>query len=176
MPRLTRSEVGVLLGLAALVGTVLGSILGIHYYNTHSGDWRIGVAAVAIAVGVAIGSVAAAVITWFAIDITMTVVKDLFDVIPALGAIAAGIYLLQYQSGGDSVTGTSWFEIIGHGMGIYFIAKGLFIGRTTYLQVDARNKLAELVALVGAAPEAQPPPPAVRARVDDLPNAPATEA
>jgi hypothetical protein len=130
MTRLSRKEAIVGLAVAALIGAVVGVLLGLSYYNNHVGDWTIGVRALAIGVGVTIGAIAAAVLAWFAVDLTVTFIASIFDVIPALGSIGAGIYLLQYQSVGDAATGTSWFEIIGHGMGVYFIAKGLFIGRT----------------------------------------------
>lgn len=60
--------------------------------------------------------------------------------------VIAGIYLLQYNAVGDSTVGTSWFQIIGHGMGIYFIGKGLFVARSTYLEAQQVDRLAQLVA------------------------------
>lgn len=73
------------------------------------------------------------------------------DVASTVICVLAGIYLLQYgwsdtTSIDGTSGGTSWFEIIGHGMGIYFIGKGLFIARSTHLQGEARDRLAELVA------------------------------
>jgi len=50
----------------------------------------------------------------------------------AVVCVAAGIYLLQYNAVDQSGTGTSWFQIIGHGMGIYFIGKGLFVASQQY--------------------------------------------
>lgn len=50
--------------------------------------------------------------------------------------VGAGAYLLQTQAVGES----SWFEAIAHGMGIYFIGKGVFIWGSLGLQgrtVDA---------------------------------------
>lgn len=62
----------------------------------------------------------------------------LLDIAATLLCIGAGIYLLQYHG----ETGpTSWFEIIGHGMGIYFIGKGLFVARSTFLATDQRDAL-----------------------------------
>ena len=95
-----------------------------------------------------------------AVDLTTTKYQttNLIDILAMLGSIGAGGYLLQYTSSGQA-SGTSWFEIIAHGMGLYFIAKGLFMGRSTYLQADARNKLAQLVELAqgaqGAAAEVE---------------------
>jgi hypothetical protein len=63
--------------------------------------------------------------------------------------VIAGAYLLQYgwsDTVGDTSGGTSWFEIIGHGMGIYFIGKGLFVARSTYLEAEQADRLAQLVA------------------------------
>jgi len=71
----------------------------------------------------------------------------------AAGAICvfAGIYLLQYNAVLDPTTGTSWFQIIGHGMGIYFIGKGLFVARSTWLSEDQAKHLAALVKLASPA-------------------------
>jgi hypothetical protein len=169
---------GIVVGAVALVGVAVGIAAGVHYYNTHSGDWRIGVTAVGIAAGVVAGTAAVAAIAWWLVrprryasstseDLASLTpptsnyeTTNLIDILAMLGSIGAGVYLLQYQSAGNSATGTSWFEIIGHGMGIYFIAKGLFIARTTYLQADARNKLAQLVEIANSrAPEPQDPRP-----------------
>lgn len=66
---------------------------------------------------------------------------SILDVVIALISIGAGIYLLQFQSAGES----SWFEVIGHGMGAYFIAKGLFMGRSLAQQTRTSDRLAQLV-------------------------------
>lgn len=66
--------------------------------------------------------------------------------------VFAGIYLLQYNAVDTSAfggAGTSWFQIIGHGMGIYFIGKGLFVARTTHLEADAADRLDKLVMFAG---------------------------
>ena len=66
----------------------------------------------------------------------------------AAGAICAiaGIYLLQYNADTSGVGGgTSWFQIIGHGMGIYFIGKGIFVARSTYLEAAQTDRLLLLV-------------------------------
>lgn len=65
----------------------------------------------------------------------------LVDVAGAILCIGAGIYLLQYHAAGDSTTGTNWFEILGHGMGIYFIGRGLFGMRAGFLAADQRDYL-----------------------------------
>ncbi|MES2360097.1 MAG: hypothetical protein V4529_17280 [Gemmatimonadota bacterium] len=70
----------------------------------------------------------------------------LLDYAAAIICVAAGVYLLQYNAA-VSVGGTSWFQIIGHGMGIYFIGKGIFVARSTRLQAQARDRLAQLVSL-----------------------------
>lgn len=57
----------------------------------------------------------------------------LLDYAAAAASIAAGLYLLQFQSAG----GSSWFEVIGHGIGIYFIAKGIYLARA--MQVAQRE-------------------------------------
>lgn len=62
--------------------------------------------------------------------------------------IGAGVYLLQYNGATTGLAGgTSWFQIIGHGMGIYFIGKGLYVGRSTWLQAEQADRLKQLVEL-----------------------------
>jgi hypothetical protein len=67
----------------------------------------------------------------------------LIDIAATLLSIGAGLYLLQYSSPGQS----SWFEVIGHGMGVYFIAKGLFMARSLHLADQHAGYLAQLVEL-----------------------------
>jgi D-alanyl-lipoteichoic acid acyltransferase DltB (MBOAT superfamily) len=55
----------------------------------------------------------------------------------ALISIGAGIYLLTTQA----VAEDSIIESIMHGMGAYFIAKGLYMGASVALQEDVRNML-----------------------------------
>lgn len=40
--------------------------------------------------------------------------------------------------------GTSWFQIIGHGIGAYFIGKGIFMGRSAYMANRSLDHLAYL--------------------------------
>lgn len=67
----------------------------------------------------------------------------LLDVLAALLCIGGGLYLLQTNSVGSS----SWFQVIAHGMGVYFIGKGLFVGRSAYLATIQAGRLAQLVEL-----------------------------
>ena len=61
---------------------------------------------------------------------------------------AAGIYLLSQQSVADPTGGgTSWFEILAHGIGIYFIGKGAFVA---VMMWRAAEEKAEAAALVDA--------------------------
>jgi hypothetical protein len=43
--------------------------------------------------------------------------------IAGLVAVGAGIYLLTRQS----ASGDTWLEVLAHGAGVYFIARGLFM-------------------------------------------------
>jgi hypothetical protein len=43
--------------------------------------------------------------------------------IAGLVAVGAGIYLLSRQS----ASGDTWLEVLAHGIGVYFIAQGLFM-------------------------------------------------
>lgn len=55
----------------------------------------------------------------------------LFNVLGALVSVGAGIYLLTSHSVEQSPIGQSWFEILAHGIGAYFVARGLWmIGQT----------------------------------------------
>lgn len=65
-----------------------------------------------------------------------------FPFLASFGCIAAGVYLLQTQGAGES----SWFEVIAHGMGVYFIAKGLFIGPALWQSYKQTALLEQLVA------------------------------
>jgi hypothetical protein len=40
-----------------------------------------------------------------------------------LVAVGAGIYLLSRQN----ASGDTWLEVLAHGVGVYFIARGLFM-------------------------------------------------
>lgn len=74
--------------------------------------------------------------------------------------IGAGVYLLQYNGATTGLAGgTSWFQIIGHGMGIYFIGKGLYMLRSTHTEAETVNRLQQLVELSGGAK--QPAKPSV---------------
>lgn len=71
---------------------------------------------------------------------------SLLDVVASLGSIGAGVYLVLSKT----VAPNSYLQVIAHGIGIYFIAKGLFIGRSLYLAAEstkALRKLTELSAL-----------------------------
>jgi hypothetical protein len=48
----------------------------------------------------------------------------------SIGAIAAGLYLLA----SETVDPDSYLQTIAHGIGIYFIAKGFFMGASLYRQ------------------------------------------
>ena len=53
-----------------------------------------------------------------------TMTKNLLGVIAAIVSIVAGIYLLQSQSASAE---TTVFDAMMHGMGAYFIARGLWM-------------------------------------------------
>lgn len=72
------------------------------------------------------------------------------DIGAALLSIGAGVYLLQYNADTAGLGGgTSWFQIIGHGMGVYFIGKGVFIARATHLAGEQAERLRQLVEFAG---------------------------
>jgi hypothetical protein len=65
------------------------------------------------------------------------------DVLATIAAIVGGILLLQFTSAGTngySFTGRNIFETLSHGVGLYLIAKGLFIARATDLATNERDE------------------------------------
>jgi len=76
----------------------------------------------------------------------------LLDIAASLLCIGAGIYLLSHNSPPIAVegeAGQSWLEVLAHGIGIYFIGKGLFIARSTHLDGEAVAALRKLVQAAG---------------------------
>jgi hypothetical protein len=73
----------------------------------------------------------------------------LLDVLATLAAIGAGLYLLSIQS----VAGNTVFEAMAHGIGVYFIAKGFFIARSTHLQAESAGYLETLTQFGPPRPE-----------------------
>lgn len=64
-------------------------------------------------------------------------------ILAALVCIGAGLYLLATQAVADN----SFLEVLAHGIGIYFIGKGLFVGTTVAMQqkqLDVQTKQLEL--------------------------------
>ena len=45
-------------------------------------------------------------------------------VLAGLFCAGAGVYLLSFSSSGEEA---NWFETMAHGIGIYFIGKGIFV-------------------------------------------------
>jgi hypothetical protein len=62
-------------------------------------------------------------------------------VLATLGCFAAGGYLLSSHS----IGAPSWFDLLAHGIGLYFIAKGLFVGASMSQQFRAADALEKLV-------------------------------
>jgi hypothetical protein len=53
----------------------------------------------------------------------MNSLQNLLGWLGALVCVVGGLYLL----GSNTVDGNSYLQVISHGMGIYFIGKGLFV-------------------------------------------------
>jgi len=64
-------------------------------------------------------------------------VVKLVSVVSALVAVGAGVYMLTLQT---AAQGTTIFEAMAHGIGAYFIAKGLFIGGSLWRQDEGTNR------------------------------------
>jgi hypothetical protein len=62
--RLRSLVLGVLAGVVVLVGIVGGVAAGVHYYNNHYGDWRVGLVAVALGGGIVLGATGFAFFIW----------------------------------------------------------------------------------------------------------------
>jgi hypothetical protein len=76
---------------------------------------------------------------------------SILDVLAALLAVGAGVYLLSASSPAVQVggaTGQSWLEILAHGIGVYFIAKGIWMARSLHLAAEQRAVLVKLTELV----------------------------
>jgi hypothetical protein len=78
--------------------------------------------------------------------------RTILKILAGFISIGAGLYLLAHGSGSVDVggqSGQSWFEILAHGIGIYFLAKGVWmlshIGEAEYL-VGQVEKLVALQA------------------------------
>jgi hypothetical protein len=51
------------------------------------------------------------------------------------GSIGAGLYLLT----SSSEAGNTMLDVLAHGIGVYFIAKGLYLGASLSAQSDIRD-------------------------------------
>lgn len=73
----------------------------------------------------------------------------LVDVGAGVLAIGAGLYLLQAQSVtvGDG-GGQSWLELLAHGIGVYFIARGIWMIRHAGRQEDVVDRLDRIAWLI----------------------------
>ena len=65
------------------------------------------------------------------------------DVAAVLVCIGAGVYLLSAHTVVGVPGETSWFQILAHGIGAYFIAKGLWMARSLQLSAESRDRLNE---------------------------------
>jgi hypothetical protein len=84
-------------------------------------------------------------------------------ILGALICIGAGLYLLSAQTVADD----SFLEVIAHGMGVYFIGKGLFI----WALLDRQDEhLVALRRLVAPQEETEASPPSRDGIPDDIPR------
>ena len=66
----------------------------------------------------------------------------LASIVSALVAIGAGLYMLTLTT---AAAGTTIFEAMAHGIGAYFIGKGIFMGGSLWRQDEATGRLGMLV-------------------------------
>lgn len=64
--------------------------------------------------------------------------------LPLAICIVAGVYLISLESPGE---GTTIFEAIATGMGIYFIGKGIAVGASIWLQQKTLRTMERLVEM-----------------------------
>jgi len=57
--------------------------------------------------------------------------------------VIAGIYLLGVEAAGQN----SMLEYIAHGMGIYFIGKGVYTGTSVSISADTHSELSSAIKL-----------------------------
>ena len=75
----------------------------------------------------------------------------LFAVLATLGCWAAGVYLLQTEPADPDTI----LAVIMDGMGIYFVAKGFFVGPMLWKQIDEVESLRALREYAAAEGEAR---------------------
>lgn len=63
-----------------------------------------------------------------------------FGMLSMVVSIGAGLYLIGSQTAAPN----SYLEVIAHGMGVYFIAKGLFMGPSLFQQAGYAELLESL--------------------------------
>jgi hypothetical protein len=102
---------GVALAAVVLLGAAAGVVAGLAYYNHHAGDWRIGVYAVAIGVGVFVGVLLLAACAW---GVVLTG-RAHFDAVRLIGVL---VTVLLAAATAASTT-QAWFteEVYGETLG-----------------------------------------------------------
>lgn len=63
-----------------------------------------------------------------------------FGLLSMLGSIGAGLYLLASHAVGAN----SYLEVFAHGIGVYFVARGLFMGASLFAQAGYTEMLRSL--------------------------------
>lgn len=71
---------------------------------------------------------------------------DSIGTLAGIVAILAGIYLLTSQAAGPN----SYLELLAHGIGAYFVGKGLWMIAMAHMESDSRSSLDDLVAFAAA--------------------------
>lgn len=73
----------------------------------------------------------------------------MIDIGAGLLAVGAGIYLVQAQSVAAvaGAGGQTWFELLAHGIGVYVIARGIWMIRHAGHQEDLIDRLDRLIEI-----------------------------
>ena len=77
----------------------------------------------------------------------------LLEILAGVIALGAGIYLLQEHSIATGGAGQSWFEVLAHGIGAYFVARGIWMIRQAGKSEDVVDRLDRLIELEESEPD-----------------------
>jgi hypothetical protein len=138
---------GLFLALVLALGILVGFGAGRRYYHTHVGDWRIGVTAVGIAVGIALGTASTVVLVAWLMQSEQAIARARRMVIHTValtlavgGALAGAGAGYAYASAGGGRVVAAVFVGIGSALGAWLAAA--LLG----LLVEIANSLRQLAA------------------------------
>jgi hypothetical protein len=79
---------------------------------------------------------------------TVRAYRKLVEAVAGVAAAGGGVYLLTWNSAGMVPgSGESWFQVLAHGIGIYFVARGVWMFSHAGSQEDVIDRLDRLIDL-----------------------------